>query len=212
ERPRLPRDVYRDVRAAAEAGQLDDVARAIGAAGEALEAGDARRAIDLLEWAKSVAARSGAVREALGVARYHAGDYVGAHGELLAYRRITGRRDQNHLLADCARALGRPERVGEYVAEMEAAAVDPAARTEGLIVLAGARADGGDLLGAQAVLARGELRPAEVRPHHLRLWYAAGDVAQRLGDREAACEFFEAIDAVDEDFSDVPERLAALQA
>lgn len=205
-------DVYRDVRAAAAPEQLDDVARAIGAAGEVLEAGDAPRAVTLLEWAKSVASRSGAVREALGVARYHAGDYAGAHSELLAYRRMTGRRDQNHLLADCARALGRPERVGEYVAEMDAPGVEPPARTEGLIVLAAARADGGDLLGAQAVLERGELRPADVRPHHLRLWYAAGDVAERLGDRERAREFFEAVDAVDEGFGDVPERLAALEA
>lgn len=205
-------DVYRDVRAAAAPEQLDDVARAIGAAGEALEAGDPSRAVMLLEWAKSVASRSGAVREALGVARYHAGDYAGAHSELLAYRRMTGRADQNHLLADCARALGRPERVGEYVAEMDVAGIDPAARTEGLIVLAAARADRGDLLGARAVLERGELRPADVRPHHLRLWYAAADVAERLGEEERARELFEAVDAVDEGFGDVPERLAALES
>jgi hypothetical protein len=152
------------------------------------------------------------VREALGVALYHDADFPGAHRELLAYRRLSGRQDQNHLLADCARAEGRHDRVVEYVSAMqEDAKVHPERLIEGLIVLAGDRADRGDLRGALAVLGKGGLDPDDVQPWHPRLWYAAGDVAERMGDTDAAREYFEAITAVTDDFIDVEERLAALE-
>lgn len=210
ERARLPRDVYRDLRASARPTEVEDVVKAYGAAGDALVEGDVDRAIELLEWAKSAAARSAAIREALGVARYHAGDFAGAHSELLAYRRLSGRQDQNHLLADCARAAGRPEKVVEYVDAMDPASVPADRIAEGIIVLAGARADRGDVEGALRTLERAELAPAEVADYHLRLWHLAADLSERAGERDAARDYLEAIAAVDPDFLDVRERLAAL--
>jgi len=184
--------------------------KAYAAAGDALSEGDLEGAIRLLEWAKSAAARSAAVREALGVTRYHAQDFAGAQSELLAYRRLSGRHDQNHLLADCARALGRPEKVAEYVDAMDPAVVPADRIAEGIIVLAGERADRGDLDGALRTLERADLAPAEVAAHHVRLWYLAADLSERAGEPEAARDYLEAISAVDPDYLDVEERLEAL--
>jgi tetratricopeptide (TPR) repeat protein len=209
-RPRLPADVYRDLRGTARSNELTDVMQAYAVAGQALEDGDLRRAIELLEWAKAVAPRSPSIREALGVARYLAREFAAAHRELLAYRRLSGRQDQNHLLADCARAAGRPDKVAEYVDEMGTARVPKDRLAEGLIVLAGDRADRGDLRAALDALSRADLDPERVQPWHPRVWYLAGDLHERLGERERARDYFEAIAAIDPDFMDVDERLAAL--
>jgi hypothetical protein len=211
ELPRVPKDVHADLRAAVPQGDLSDVVKAYTAAGEALEGGGLERADELLGWAKAVAPRSVMVREALGVTRYQLGDFSTAHSELLAYRRLSGREDQNHLLADCARAAGRHDKVVEYVRAMEAdESVHPERVVEGIIVLAGDRADRGDLRGALAVLERAGLDPDRVEPWHPRLWYAAGDIAERMGDTQSARDYFEAITAVDDEFLDVEERLASL--
>lgn len=210
ERPHLPGDVWGELKASTRQGEVDDVAKAYGAAGEALTEGDSERGVQLLRWAKDRAPRSAFVREGLGVALYLAGDLKAAQPELLAYRRISGRADQNHLLADCARAVGRLDLVASFVEEMEAGGVPLDRVVEGKIVLAGARADKGDLDGAMATLEQVPADTDHVAPWHLRLWYAAGDVADRQGDRARARDYFEAVEAVDEDFHDVAERLAAL--
>lgn len=204
--------MYRELKATARPGEAQDVVRAYAAAGVALVEGELGRARELLLWAKSAAARSGAVREALGVAHYQAGDYAAAHSELLAYRRLSGRSDQNHLLADCARAAGRTDKVTEYVAEMDPGTVPEDRYAEALIVLAGDRVDRGDLDGARRTLERADLSPGHVEEHHVRLWYLAADLAERTGDEAAARDYLEAISAVDPDYLDVGERLAALQA
>ena len=209
ERPHLDREVYRELRSAARPGDAEDVLRAYAAAGDALVEGDLERAITVLEWAKSAAARSGAIREALGVARYRAGDFAAAHSELLAYRRLSGRQDQNHLLADCARAAGRPDKVAEYVAAMDPATVPADRIAEGILVLAGDRADRGDVDGALRMLERADLEPADVQEHHVRLWYLAADLSERAGDHDAARDYLEAIHAVDPDYLDVADRLGA---
>lgn len=208
--PRVRGDVHRDLRAAAPPKELDDVVRAVVAARDLVEGGDPAGAVEMLLWAKAVAPRSVVVRETLGIAAYHAGDFAAAHRELLAYRRLSHRQDQNHLLADCARALGRPEKVEEYVADMAAARVEPERLVEASIVLAGSRADRGDLDGARAVLERAGLDDDEIRPFHPRLWYAAADLAERSGDLARAREYFEAITTVADGFLDVEERLRAL--
>jgi tetratricopeptide (TPR) repeat protein len=208
---RVPRGVHADLRAASPPREFDDVVKAVGYASEAMGAGDVARAVELLTWAKAVAGRSAAVREAFGLALYHAGRFEDAHRELLAYRRLSGRVDQNHVLADCARALGRHDRVAEYVEAMEADPRIPTERQiEGLIVLAGDRADRGDLRGAMAILERGDLDPVEPQRWHPRLWYAAGDLSERMGELDRARDLFEAADALDDGDLDAAERRAAL--
>jgi tetratricopeptide (TPR) repeat protein len=211
----LPGGVLRDIRRTARQQDVEPVATAVAVAGEAVEEGDLDRAIELLTWARSRATRSVPIREGLGVTLYLAGRFEDAQRELQAYRRLSGKPDQNHLLADAARALGRTEKVVELIDEMVAAhqAGDlPVERlAEGLIVQAGIRADAGDLALALAALQRVPL-PEQMGEVHARVWYASGDVAERMGDPDAARDYFEAVLTVDDDTLDAAERLEALGA
>jgi len=83
---------------------------------------------------------------------------------------------------------------------------------EGLLVVAGARADRGDPDAALAALHRMDLEPRTVEPYHLRLWYLAADLEDRRGDADAAASYLQAIATVDPGFLDVAERLAAFDA
>ncbi len=203
--PRLTGPAWKDVQRAAPPGTAPEVARAITTASEVLDE-EPDRARALLDWAKSVAPRSAAVREAIGVAAYRSGDFATAASELSHYRRMSGREDQNHLLADSLRATGRGDRVRELIEAMEGRA-QPQRQVEGWIVYAGSLADRGDDLRALAVLERLDLEPDRIEPHHLRLWYLAADLCERLGDDDRAQDYLHAIAAFDAEFLDVAERL-----
>lgn len=209
ERPRLARDVYRDLKAAAKEGTLDDVAAAYGQAGVALNEGRPGDAERLLRWAKSVASRSGAVREALGVALYLQDKYEEARSELQTYRRLTGRADQNHLLADCVRAQGRPDKVEEYIAELLAADVDTERTAEGVMVLAGSRADRGDIDGALSALTKVRAEALPVQPTRIRLWYLEAGLRGRRGEQARERELLEKVAEVEPDYLDTAERLSS---
>ena len=208
DRPRLARDVFRDIKAAARDGTVDEVCTAFAVAGDALAEGRTEEAVTLLRWAKSVAARSAVIREALGVAYYREGNYEAARSELQAYRRIADTPDQNHLLADCFRAEGRSDKVEEYVDEMLTAGVPVERAVEGVIVLAGDRADAGDIDGALAALDRVRLEGEPVGEPHLRLWYMAADLHARRGDQARERAMLQQIAEVDPDFLDAAERLS----
>ncbi|MDP8928568.1 MAG: tetratricopeptide repeat protein [Actinomycetota bacterium] len=192
------------------------VAKALTLATEAIEAGEPETALPYLEWAKSMALRSPNVREALGVARYLAGDWSGALLELQAYRRFTGRKDQNHLIADSLRGLGRPPgKMAELVREMDVDRDGPDRLAEGAIVWASALADHGDPGAGRAVLHRYlEALPAtsSPEPYELRMWYVAGDLAERDGDPRGAEQWFRRLARVGPRVFDVTERLAALES
>ena len=166
-----------------------DVALALSVGSDAIDLGRVDVALEALEWAKHVAPRVPAVREAYGVVRYLDEDYSGALTELQAYRRMTGRVDQNHLIADCLRGLGRDrERVVALVEELledEGAPSDR--RAEAVIVWAGALVDEGHLDAARSLLRR-HLSPAGGRdgaigePHQLRVLVMAAELAEQAGD------------------------------
>lgn len=186
------------------------VALSLGSA--AIEEGDGDAALPYLEWAKAHAGNVAPVREALGVARYLAGDFAGALRELQAYRRISGREDQNHVLADCHRALGRDlARVGELVQAMGDEAPEDRV-TEGIIVWGSALADDGQFDAGRAVVNRRvqQLGVDEPDEQRLRLWYVAADLAARSGDPEAARSLYDRVLAVASDFFDTAERRRAL--
>ena len=214
ERPELPGSVYREIKRTSQPGQVDDVANAVGTAAEAMAEGDLPRALELLEWAKAKAPRSVAIREGLGVAHYLDQDFEAAQRELQAYRRMSGKADQNHLLADAARALGRPERVGELAEEVIAAHEKgqvPLDRViETIIVQAGMTADQGKPDVALAILDRAPLPDGGVSIPHGRVWFAAGDIAEAMGDLERAREYFAAAVLVEDDFLDAEDRLESL--
>ncbi len=102
--------------------------------------------------ARDRASRIAAVREAVGVAAYHAGDYAEAAREIRAYRRMSGDEGYRAVLADCERALGRADVALRLVREALAAQPAPDEVTELRLVEAGARADMGELPAALLVL------------------------------------------------------------
>lgn len=209
----VPGSVWKELKGTAS--DPAEVAKALTIAGDALTDGDIERALTYLRWAKSEAGRSSAVREAYGIALYHAEDYGSALSELQTYRRLSGRTDQNHLIADCLRATDRsPSKVGEVVQDMDPDRDGVDRFVEGVIVWASALADAGDVEGGRAVL-RQLLEEIEVEDpipeHAVRLWYVAGDLAERSGASGQARRWFERIARIDEDLYDVDQRLSRLR-
>lgn len=215
-----PVDVPKGVRREFERGTSDkDTATRLlqhATAGlSALDERDGRTALPHLRYLKARLPRSGTVREALGVALYLEEEYGDALSELKAYTRLTGGTDQNHIVADCIRALGHDEhRIPSLIEAMEAAEEAPpaAAVYEGRIVWASWLADSGDVGAGRAVLS-GLLEDDpgdDVEEHHLRLWYVAGDLADRQDDHGQARRWFGRIAEVAEGFFDTDERLDAL--
>ncbi|WP_349931475.1 hypothetical protein ABNP34_05325 [Glutamicibacter mishrai] len=96
--------------------------------------------------------RVAVVREAVGIAAYHAGKYADALRELRTHRRISGSDYNLPLIADSLRALGRPEKAIELAHSEESANLEAAVKVEMQIVAAGAYGDQGKLDEALAEL------------------------------------------------------------
>lgn len=179
-------------------------------AGELLDS-DPQRALTHARAARARASRVGAVREAVGIAAYHAEEWAEALTELRTARRISGDPRNLPLLADCERALGRPSQALRVLNDPDVAKLDPETRAELLIVIAGARRDMGQLDAALAVLARGGLDRDRPRPGSARLWYAYADALEAAGKIQEAANWFAASAALDvEGEMDAAERAAAL--
>ena len=141
------------------------------------------------------------VREAVGVAAYHAGDFAEAAREIRAYRRMSGDQGYRAVLADCERALGRPEVALRLVAEALAEHPDAEETTELRLVEAGARRDLGELPAARLLL-ESELgnRPAPARlditdPSQLRVAAAYADLLEAQGETDAAAQWSAVVEA-----------------
>jgi tetratricopeptide (TPR) repeat protein len=172
---------------------------------------DPRRALAHARAARSRASRLGAVREAVGVAAYHAEEWTEALTELRTARRISGDPRNLPLLADCERALGRPAQATRMINDPDVARLDPETRAELFVVVAGARRDMGQPDAALAVLARGGLDRERPRPGAARLWYAYADTLADLGRHDEAASWFAASAALDVDGdTDAAERAADL--
>ncbi len=211
ERP-LPRLVVDEIRATSRPGRADAAIKAFEDAVSLLEEERVSAAVAAAEAAKDHAPRSGAVRELLGMALYQSERFREALRELQAYRRITGRFDQNHLIADCHRALGAPEKAIEPAREALHAPIDDEARAEAAIVGASALADLARFDEAVGLIRAFRTDERTARPFNLRLWYTAGDILERAGRRrEAGLEFARVVDHDPAAF-DAAERLARLQA
>jgi tetratricopeptide (TPR) repeat protein len=161
--------------------------------------------------AKRLAARVGVVREACGIAAYRTGRWAEALSELRAARRMTGRDDYLPIMADCERALGRPDRALALVREANPADLGRAAQVELRIVESGIRRDQGLSEAAILVLQVPELTSSRIRPWSARLFYAYGDAllaADRPG--EARDAFLRAAEADPDGETDAAERLDEL--
>ncbi len=208
-----PHDLDRDVRQellSLSRETADLVARHLVMAGRLMD-DDPQAALPHARAARALAGRIGAVREAAGLVAYAAGEWSESLSELRAARRITGEPDHLPVMADCERALGRPERALLVADDPGVSALSPAARVEMLIVVSGARRDLGQADAAVVTLQVSALDAPPVRPWTARLRYAYADALLEAGrDDEARDWFVRTVDVDDDGQTDAEERLLVL--
>ena len=207
----LPRDVVTELRHMSRTGKADAAIARLERAVRLLERGDARGAAAEAAKAKELAPRAPAVREVHGLALYGLERFSEALSEMQAYRRMSGRADQNHIIADCLRSLGRPERAVPLAEEALAArGVPVAAKAEAVIVAASALADQGKFDQALGMLRRIRTRDDVAGAEVLRVWYVTGDILEQAGRRDEAMREFRKVLRHDPGAFDAAERAAQL--
>lgn len=160
--------------------------------------------------ARALAGRVGAVREANGLVAYVAGEWAESLSELRTARRLTGDPEHLAVMADCERALGRPDRALLVAGDPQAGTLAPAARVELLIVASGARRDQGHADAAVVSLQVAALE-GPVRPWTARLRYAYADALLDAGREDEARQWFGRAAEVDEHGeTDADERILQL--
>jgi tetratricopeptide (TPR) repeat protein len=186
------------------------VARHLVAAGDLLDA-KPERALAHARAARSRAGRVAVVREAVGIAAYRAGEWAEALSELRAARRMSGDPRVLPVIADCERALGRPQQAIRLLRDPDVSKLDAETYAELLIVVAGARRDMGQLDAALTVLAKGGLDRERPGPGSIRLWYAYADALAAADRLQEAAQWFAAAAALDvTGETDAAERAAEL--
>jgi tetratricopeptide (TPR) repeat protein len=216
--PELPDDIQysdldpearRELRSLAKA-VAELVGRHLVAAGRLIDE-DPELALEHARFARSRASRVALVREAAGLTAYHAGEFAEALGELRAVRRMSGGQAHLPVMADCERALGRPERALELAAEAGKDLPKDIA-VELRIVAAGARRDMGQLDAAVVALQGPDLDPAVHEPWSPRLFYAYADNLEAAGRTDDAIRWFlNAAEADLDEETDAAERAFALR-
>ncbi|MGI8888715.1 MAG: tetratricopeptide repeat protein [Nocardioidaceae bacterium] len=162
--------------------------------------------------ARARAARVAVVREATGEAAYAAGHFREALTEFKAARRMSGNPMYLPMMADCERALGRPERALTLGRTADVAQLDEDGQIEMRIVESGARRDLGDPAAAIRTLEGRELRSRSRSPWAARLRYAYADALLADGQTESAREWFERAAGIDaHGYTDAAERVAQLE-
>jgi tetratricopeptide (TPR) repeat protein len=177
----------------------------------ASQAEDPQQAYEYAQAARQLAARVGIVRETCGIAAYQAGEWSEALAELRTARRLTGRASYLPLMADCERALGRPDRALAIIKDPAAADVDRATQIELRIVESGVRRDQGRPDAGVVALQVPELTDGRPRPWSAGLFYAYADALLDAGRDSEAREWFGRAAAADTDQeTDAIERLEEL--
>jgi tetratricopeptide (TPR) repeat protein len=161
--------------------------------------------------ARRLAARVGVIREACGIAAYRAGRWADALAELRTARRLTGRGGYLPLMADCERALGRPDRALAIINDPGVSGLDREVQIELRIVESGIRRDEGRPAAAAVALQVPELTNGRLRPWSARLFYAYADALLDAGRAEEARDWFGRAAAADADGeTDAAERFEDL--
>ncbi|GAA1552546.1 hypothetical protein [Kribbella lupini] len=162
--------------------------------------------------ARRLAARLGGVREAVAITAYLAEHYDEALTEFRAVRRMTGNHEVLAMMADCERALGRPEKALALSREPIVLQLEEATQIEMLIVAAGARRDMGQTAAAIQTLEVPELNKRTRADWLPRLRYAYADALAEAGRDEDALIWFHRAAGSDQDGSTgAAERAAELE-
>lgn len=220
--PKLPPDVdttslHRSVRAELR-GLPKDLAEVVAGhlvlAGQLIDT-DPEVAYGHAEAARRRAARLPIVREAAAETAYAAGHYDVALSEFRALRRMTGMPDFLPVMADCERALGRPQAAIKLAKESRRLGLDTALQIEMIMVEAGARADLGQAAEGLRVLeqavSRTDGQPSVQPAAAARLQYAYADALLRDGQEVKARRWFaSAADLDAEGSTDAADRRDAL--
>ena len=131
--------------------------------------------------ARARASRNGLIREACGETAYAAGKFAEALSEFRAARRMNGQQYYAPMMADCERALGRPEKALAYDTPDLRAKLDDAGQIELSIVVAGARRDLGQVEAALRLLETEPLHSKSRAEWVARLRYAYADTLLDAG-------------------------------
>jgi tetratricopeptide (TPR) repeat protein len=151
------------------------------------------------------------VREAVGIAAYHCGDWAQALAELRAARRLGSKSPLFAMIADCERGVGRPERAIELARSPEAAELTGDDAEDLRIVLAGARSDLGQFDQALAILSSPQLDPSRTGQTAARLFYVYAETLLALDRRDEAVQWFLNSAAADlEGVTDAEDRVTEL--
>nr|WP_082994306.1 hypothetical protein [Mycobacterium gordonae] len=205
----LAPDVRREL-STLDRATADAVARHLVAAGGLLDE-DPEAALSHARAARARASRIAAVREAVGIAAYHCGDWGQALAEFRAARRMGSKSPLLALIADCERGLGRPQRAIDLARGPEAAELSGDDADELRIAAAGARADLGQLEQALTILSTPQLDPARTGSTAARLFYAYAETLLALGRGEEALQWFLRSAAADtEGITDAEDRVSEL--
>lgn len=205
----LDRTVLQDLRSLAK-DNADAVAKHMIMAAT-LMADDPQLALRHARAAKDRGGRVSVVRETAGIAAYHAGEWKEALSELRASRRMSGGPGLVAVMADCERALGRPEKAIELSREVSQEELDDETRIELAIVVAGARHDLGQHDAAVVELSKVGPRADAEGVSASRLMYAYADALLAVGRKDEAKEWFGNAQRADVDcFLDTEDRLKEL--
>jgi tetratricopeptide (TPR) repeat protein len=199
------RELHRSVRAELRGlpkDLADIVASHLVVAGQLIDE-DPELAYSHAEAARRRAARLPIVREAAAETAYAAEYFDVALSEFRALRRMTGTHDYLPVMADCERALGRPQAALKLAKEARRYDLDPAQQVEMTIVEAGARADLGQHSESRRILKAaidsyteaGE----ESRLPKARLRYAYADALLQAGQEAEARRWFVVTARLDSD-------------
>jgi tetratricopeptide (TPR) repeat protein len=208
----LPRPVRAELRGVSER-MAHDIGGHLLMAGQLIDS-DPELAYQHAMAAKERSPRLPIVREALGEAAYAAEHYDVALTEFRALRRMAGRDDYLAAMADCERALGRPEAALRLVKEGLRAEPDVTALVELRLVEAGARSDLGQTDEAVRLLRDqiAELGAKGPKLARARLRYAYADRLEAQGRTAEAERWFATAAALDADHTtDAEDRVTALQ-
>jgi hypothetical protein len=189
----------------------DLVAQHLVASGRFLD-DDAELAYQHARTARRLAARLGGVREAVAITAYLAEHYDEALTEFRAVRRMTGNHEVIAMMADCERALGRPDKALALTKDKHVHDVSEATQIELLIVAAGARRDKGQTAVAVQMLDVPELTKRTRAEWLPRLRYAYADALAEAGRTDDALVWFHRAAGVDGDgVTGAAERAAELE-
>ncbi|GAA1159957.1 tetratricopeptide repeat protein [Nocardioides aquiterrae] len=162
--------------------------------------------------ARARAPRLAVVREATGEAAYAAGHYAEALAELRAAKRMNGATAYLPIMADCHRALGKPQEALKLAKSPSVVNFAPEAKAEMTIVEAGARRDLGQLDAALRTLELAPLSSKSRSSWVVRLRYAYADTLEAAGRDQEALAWFHRTHAIDsEQLTDADARAEALE-